>query len=91
MEFYKDQIKPDTGIELVHISLDADTKSAAIWAKKAKMPWPTILFEDHDRSALTEAYFDDDPEAPSYILVNATGKLITKEKAHAFAKISTLK
>lgn len=91
MEFYNDKIEVNAGIELVHISLDLDADSASGWAKKASLPWPTILYADHDKEVFTTPFFDGDPEAPSYILVDATGKMITKDKTHALAKINMLK
>ncbi|MEN8693766.1 MAG: hypothetical protein ACN4GG_07725 [Akkermansiaceae bacterium] len=91
MESYKAKIGPNADIELIHISLDFDEPAAFDWAKKAKMTWPTILFSDHDQAALTTPYFEGDPEAPSYLLVDATGKLIVKDKTHAMAKINMLK
>ncbi|MGC6426415.1 MAG: hypothetical protein ACON5H_05390 [Akkermansiaceae bacterium] len=91
MESYKEKFVPNADIELIHVSLDLEEPAAASWAKKAKMAWPTILFSDHQKEALTAPYFEGDPEAPSYRLVDATGKVIVKDKTHAFAKINMLK
>lgn len=91
MEFYDDKIRANAEIELIHVSLDLDDEAAAGWAKKAKLPWPTILYSDHDKEVFTTPFFDGDPEAPSYILVDTTGKVITKDKTHALAKINMLK
>lgn len=90
MESYNAKIVPNADVELVHISFDRDAAAAAAWAKKDQLPWPTILLADHDKAALTTPYFDADPEVPSYILVDATGKVIVKDKTHAFAKINML-
>lgn len=90
MESYNEKIAPHPEVEFVHISLDLEKSAAVGWAKKAKMTWPTILFSDHDQEVLTTPYFDGDPEAPSYLLVDATGKIIVRDKTHAFAKINIL-
>lgn len=91
MESYQAQIASNKNVELIHISLDSEQDAAATWAQKTKMTWPTILLPDHAKEALTTPYFEHDPEVPSYILVDASGNIIVRDKTHAFAKIKLLK
>ncbi|MDA7917140.1 hypothetical protein N9908_03520 [Akkermansiaceae bacterium] len=87
VESYNKKIATNPLVEMIHLSLDADSEEALAWSKEASMPWPTVLMEDSDPEVFEKPYFEFEPEAPSYILIDANGKELARGKEEAFALI----
>lgn len=92
METYRSEIASDNLVELIHLSQDRDEDAATDWATEVGMPWPTLLTEDTDEDDLILPYFPDGRfGVPSYLLVDRTGKEITRGKSNVFNKLEELR
>lgn len=87
MESYNESIANNPKTELIHLSQDGTSDAAAAWAKKANMPWPTLMKDDIDTDFL-EPY--GITSLPTYILVDRDGKAVATGKHAAFAKIKEM-
>ena len=87
LEKYKKHIVPNPNVELIHASYDEKEKNALKWAKKENFPWPTVLQPEWEAVGLMEY----DAFAGEIVLVDSSGKMITKDEDEAFAKIAELK
>ena len=87
MESYHEKIAGNDQVELIHFSYDESEADALKWAKKEKLPWPTVLPDKQEATDL-ERFAGD--YVPEYILIDKDGKVIANGKDECFAEIAKL-
>lgn len=87
METYNNDIAKNKDVELIHLSLDRDEKTATAWGAKESMPWPTLMNGDIDSNVLRTPYFPDRMGIPAYVMVDHTGKEVARGKQAIMEKI----
>ena len=88
MAKYNEVIANNKKVEFIHISLDRDEKAALVWAKKEKFPWFHVLPEKVKRSKLKQ--YHTSGSVPFYVLIDKSGKVITKGSSQSFLKAKEL-
>ena len=84
---YKEQVAKHPSVEMIHVSLDFNKAKAEAWAAEEQFPWPTIAMDKIEQAGIKDL---TPQEAPSYKLVDLTGKVVAQGKEAAFAKIAEL-
>ena len=87
MKTYNEKVAKNDDIDLIQVSLDRDANSALKWAKKEKFPWHCIPNKNH-KSAKMDKY--NVRGVPTYILVDAEGKEITRDRTQVMKKLQGL-
>ncbi len=75
MAFFDKYIKDSDRFEFIHMSGDRNEQGAVLWAKKHKLPWPHVMFEDFKKSGLGELMGRG---WPTYALIDGDGKVVMK-------------
>ena len=87
VESYNEKIAGNEQVELIHFSYDESDADALKWAKKEKLPWPTVLKDKQEATDLEKFAGDFVPE---YLLISKDGKVVAKGKDECFAEIAKL-
>jgi len=74
VEKYNAEIADNPKIEMIHLSRE-EKADAEAWAKKAKLPWPTMMAKDVNRSELNKYAGRG---IPHYVLVDKDGKVLSQ-------------
>ena len=86
MEYYNRSIVNNSQVEFIFVSQDAKLADALKWALEAKHPWLTVL-NPQARASGIQRY---DAGTPSYVLIDATGKILAATEKDCMRKIKAL-
>ena len=90
MKQYNEELADHPNVEMIHVSLDNDEKTAEAWAAKEGFPWPTVMRDKLEKSGF-DTYMEGRFGIPNYKLIDKDGKVVAEGKGPAFQKIAELK
>ena len=85
---FKQKIANNDKVELIHISTDRTAARAQTWAAKEKFPWATLLQDDNYNGA---KLMYPVTRFPTYMLMTAEGKEVSRDRKKVFEFIDGLK
>jgi len=85
IKLYKEKVENNPHVEWIHVSEDRNERDALAWAKKANMPWLTVLPKTKTGLSKYESDF-----VPHYVLVSADGKVLATGLSESIAAIGKL-
>ena len=86
MESYQKDVASNPKVEMIHLSRDRDNAAALKWARKDKLPWPTIMRNQIAASLLT--HYSN--RLPTYILIDREGNKVAEGKGPVWDKIKAI-
>jgi hypothetical protein len=86
VEYYNRSIVNNPQVEFIFVSQDAKLEDALKWALSAKHPWLTVL-KPQARASGLQRY---DAGTPSYLLIDANGKILATTEKGCMRRIREL-